>query len=86
MEGGGFRLYISQGRKALNVCLSLSLSLRIGCYSVYISRFTYARDGNVWMGWLVGWLWMEGLEQSRDWDWDYVDGGVGRCGSIKAIR
>lgn len=66
--------------------VSLSLSLRIGCYSVYISRFTYARDGNVWMGWLVGWLWMEGLEQSRDWDWDYVDGGVGRCGSIKAIR
>lgn len=66
--------------------VSLSLSLRIGCYSVYISRFTYARDGNVWMGWLVGWLCMEGLEQSRAETGIHVDGGFGRWGSIKAVR
>lgn len=74
-----------KGRKALNVCLSLSLSQ----LEPYVTSFIFLGSRTLvmemfgWVGWLVGCAWRD---ESRAETGIYVDGGFGRCGYIKAVR
>lgn len=85
-SSSGFRSprWRNGGRRIKVVYITRKESADVSHLEPYVTPFIFLGSGTLvmemfgWVGWLVGWLWMEGLEQSRAETGIYVDGGFGR--------